>query len=111
MRSEIAPNLAKTFEKHSVDWGSSQLTFAVTRHDLDLVHLGKFVHLPELDLVQHQRPNVVAEPVRVQLGRLEGHPGLDPVREGCVDGFVELDEHADGQGRRDLTVLFEESLI
>lgn len=65
-------------------------TLAITRDNLHFVCLGELHHLPELHIVQHQCPDIVAEPVSVQFGRLEGDPCLDAAREGSIYRLVEL---------------------
>lgn len=83
-------------------------TLSVAGHNLDPVGLCEFHHLPELHIVQHQCPDIVTEAVRVQLGRLECDPALDTVRQGCVDGLIELQQDLHGQTGSDLAVLMEE---
>lgn len=85
--------------------GSELAALAVARHDLHLVHLDELVHLPKLHIVEHECPDVVAESVRVQFAGLECHPGLDPLVEGIVYTFIELQQHLEGQSGRDLSVL------
>lgn len=85
--------------------GGRLFALAVARHDLHFVHLGELVHLTKLDVVQHQRPDVVAEAIRVQLRRLEGDARLHLGVQGRVDGLVELQQHLEGELRRDLAVL------
>lgn len=82
----------KQVSNGSNDKGSSinAHTLSVTRNNLHSVGLCELHHFPELHIVQHQCPDVVAEPVRAQFGRLEGDPALHAVREGCIDGLVEL---------------------
>lgn len=66
------------FETYTDLWNRNHtsLAFAVTGDDFDLVDFSELVDLPELDVVQHQSPYVVAESVGVQLGRLEGDARL-----------------------------------
>jgi len=77
----------------------------VTGNYLDSVHLGEVRVLTELHLLQHESPDVVAEPVGVQLVRLEVEFGLDPGVQSGVDRLVELDENPEGQGRAEHLVL------
>jgi len=77
----------------------------VTGNYLDSVHLGEVGILTELDLLQHESPDVVAEPVGVQFVSLEVEFSFDPGVESGVDGFVELDENPEGQGRAEHLVL------
>ncbi len=57
---------------------------------LDPVHLVDLGVISELDVLQHKGPDVVAEPVRVQLLRLETDFDLHTSGKSVVDGFVEL---------------------
>lgn len=87
----------------SEDVGS--FTFAVTRDDLNLVNLSEFVDFPEFNVVQHQCPDVVAESIGIQLGRLEGYASLHLCVESRINGLVELQQHLESQLWCDLTVL------
>lgn len=49
------------------------LALPVTGHDLHLVHLHQVSHLPELHVIQDERPHVVAEAVGVQGALQETH--------------------------------------
>jgi hypothetical protein len=57
---------------------------------LDSVNLLELVTVPEFDVVEHERPDVVAEPVRVQLLSLESNLDLDASRQSVVDRLVKL---------------------
>lgn len=80
-------------------------TLAITGHNLDSVRFGEFHHFPELHIVQHQRPDIVTEPVRVQFGRFECDPGLDTIREGCINRLVELQQDFQSKAGSNLAVL------
>jgi len=77
----------------------------VTGNYLDSVHLGEVGILAELHLLQHESPDVVAETVGVQFVGLKVEFSFDPGVESGVDGFVELDENPESQGRAEHLVL------
>lgn len=45
--------------------------FAITCNNFNFVDAGKFVHLPELNVIQHQCPDIITKSVRIQFGRFE----------------------------------------
>lgn len=49
-------------------------TLSVASHNLDLVDARHLLHLPELNVVEHERPHIIAETIGVELGRLERKP-------------------------------------
>ncbi len=65
-------------------------SLSVTSDDLNTINFFQLVAVSELDVVEHERPDVVAEPVSVQLLRLETDFDLHTSGKSVVDGFVEL---------------------
>lgn len=80
-------------------------TFPITCHYFYFIHFGKFVYFAEFYLVQHERPNIVTESVRIQFVGFECDTGLDPLAESIVDAFIKLQQNFKSQTRCDLAVL------
>lgn len=68
-------------------------TFAVTRHNFHFVNFRNLLHLPELDIVQHERPHIVTESVRVQFASLKSESGLYTRCQRHIDRFVEQQQY------------------
>ena len=68
-----------------VSFRKSHSSLSVTRDDLNTIDFFQLVTVAELDVVEHERPDVVAESVRVQLLRLETDFDLDTSGKGVVD--------------------------
>lgn len=83
------------------------LAFTVASNNFDLVHFGEVSHLPEFDIVQHQRPHVIAEPVSVKFGCFECDTSLHLGIKCRVYRFIELQQHLECKLRRNLSVLQE----
>lgn len=49
------------------------------------VDAGELMHFPKFDVVEHQRPHIVAEAVCVQFGRFESDAGFDLCVQRRVD--------------------------
>jgi len=73
---------------------------------LDFVNSDGVLYFSELHIVQNECPDVITETIRIQL-TLEHEPILDSVSEGCVDGFVKLQQHFQSKLGRDLTTLYQ----
>ena len=73
-----------------VSFSKSHGSLSVARDDLHTIDFFQLVAVAKLDVVEHERPDVVAEPVRVQLLCLETDFDLDSSGKGIVDGFVKL---------------------
>lgn len=88
------------------DWvGLVLLAFTVASNNFNLVYFGKVRHLPELHIVQHQRPHVIAEPVRVKFGSFECDSSLHLGIKCRVYRFIELQQYLERKLRRNLAVL------
>jgi len=62
----------------------------VTGDNLDPVDASDLGNLTKLNVLEHKSPDVVTEPVGVQLLCLEMKLSFDPGGESVVDGLVEL---------------------
>ena len=84
---------------------SQRLTLSIAGHEFDVRRFDGLGRLAELNLLEEQGPNVVAESVGAQRA-LERVSGLDTGRQSVVDRLVELSQHAVGQALRNLVLLY-----
>ncbi len=71
--------------------------FGVARDDFHFFGASDFgMTFAEFDVLEEKRPDVVAEAIRVELLRVEGHSGPRPRRKRVVHGLVKVHEDFGG---------------
>jgi len=84
----------------------SRRPFAIAGDDLYLVDAGQLLALSKLNVLEDKRPDVVAEPVSVEVA-LEDELVLDTIGQRVVDALVKLKQDSQREIGRDLTQLNE----